>query len=87
MNCAGALGEFLLPALRFLGLGQDVDVPAGELRGEADVLAAPADRQRQLIVGDDDLDARSKSSSSTTFITSAGCSALTMKVAASATRG
>ena len=26
-----ALGEFLLPAFRFLGLGQDVDVPAGEL--------------------------------------------------------
>ena len=51
-----ALLEFLLPALRFLVLGQDVDVPAGELRGEAHVLAAPADGERKLVVGDDHLD-------------------------------
>ena len=42
---------------RFLGLGQDVDVPAGQLRGEANVLPAPADRQAELVVGHDDLDA------------------------------
>ena len=52
---AGA--ELFLAALAFLGLGQDVDVPAGELRGEAHVLAAPADRQRQLVVGHHHLDA------------------------------
>ena len=52
-----ALGEFLLAAFGFLGFGQDVDVPAGQLRGEAHVLPAPADRQRKLIVGNDDLDA------------------------------
>ena len=52
-----ALGEFLLPALGFLGLGQNVDVPAGELRSEPHVLAAPADGERELVVGHDDLDA------------------------------
>ena len=57
MNELGALGEFLLAALGFLGLGQDVDVPAGQLRGEAHVLAAAADRQRQLLVGHHHLDA------------------------------
>ena len=30
----------------------DLDVPADELRRQPDVLPAPADRQRQLIVGD-----------------------------------
>ena len=57
MKTLRALDEFLLAALRFLGLGQNVDVPAGQLRGEPHVLAAPADGQRQLIVGHDDLDA------------------------------
>jgi hypothetical protein len=38
-------------------LGQDVDVPAGQLRGEAHVLAAAADGERQLLVGHDHLDA------------------------------
>ncbi len=52
-----AAAELLGAALGFLGLGQDVDVPAGELRGEPHVLAAPADREAELIVGDDDLDA------------------------------
>jgi hypothetical protein len=56
MNRA-TLAELLLAALRLLLLGQDVDVPAGELRGEADVLAAAADRQRQLVVRDHHLDA------------------------------
>ena len=40
---AGA--ELLGAALRFLGLGQDVDVPAGQLRGEPHILAAAADRE------------------------------------------
>ena len=40
----GQLAELALPALAILGLGDDVDVPAGELRGQAHVLAAPADR-------------------------------------------
>ena len=53
----GALGEFLLPALGFLCLGEDVDVPAGELRGEAHVLAAPADGQGELVVRHHHLDA------------------------------
>ena len=52
-----ALGEFLLAALGFLGLGQDVDLPAGELRGQAHVLAAAADGERQLLVGHHDFDA------------------------------
>ena len=57
MKMLGALLEFLLAALGFFLLGQDVDVPAGELRGEPHVLAAPADRERELLVGHHDLDA------------------------------
>ena len=57
MKSVRALGEFLLAALGFLRLGQDVDVPAGQLRGEAHVLAAAADGERQLLVGNDDFDA------------------------------
>ena len=52
-----AFVELLLAALRFLGLGHDVDVPAGELRGEAHVLAAPADGLRELLVRHHHLDA------------------------------
>ena len=52
-----ALLEFLLAALRLFLLGEDVDVPAGELRGEAHVLAAAADGERELLVGHHDLDA------------------------------
>jgi hypothetical protein len=63
-------------------LGQDVDVPAGELRGQAHVLAAAADREAELIVGHHHLDAV-RSSSSTTLATSAGARALTTKVAGS----
>ena len=35
----------------------DVDAPAGELRREPDVLALLADRERELVVGDDQLHA------------------------------
>ena len=52
-----ALGEFLLAALGLFLLGQDVDVPAGELRGEPHVLAAAADGERQLALGHHHLDA------------------------------
>ena len=53
----GAFGEFLLAALGFLGFGQDVDLPAGELGGQPHILAAPADGQRQLLVGHHHFDA------------------------------
>ena len=36
-----------------LGLGLDVDAPAGQAGGEAGVLAVAADRQRELVVGHD----------------------------------
>ena len=51
----GALACLFLAALAFLGLGHDVDFPAGELGGELHVLAAPPDRKAELIVGHDDL--------------------------------
>ncbi len=41
----------------FFVFGHDVDVPAGQLRGETDILAAAADGQRELLVGNDDFDA------------------------------
>src|SRR6185312_8183184 len=47
----GAFAELALAPLAILALGDDVDLPAGQLAGETDVLAAPADRQRQLLVG------------------------------------
>jgi hypothetical protein len=53
----GALDELALALLAGVGLGQDVDRLAGQLAGEADILAAAADGERQLIVGDDDFDA------------------------------
>ena len=37
-----------------LGVGLDVDLPAGQARGEAGVQALLADRERELVVGDDD---------------------------------
>ena len=40
-------------ALGELGLGADVDAHAGEAGGEAGVLALPADRQAELVVGHD----------------------------------
>ena len=53
----GAAGaELFLAALGFGLFGQDVDVPAGKLRGQAHILAAPADGEALLFVGHDDLD-------------------------------
>ena len=37
-----------------LGVALDVDLPAGETRGEAGVHALLADRERELVVGSDD---------------------------------
>ncbi len=53
----GALAEFLLATLGVLRLGDDVDLPAGQLRSEAHVLAAATDGQRQLLVRHHDFDA------------------------------
>ncbi len=52
-----AFGEFLLPALGFFLLGQDVDLPTGQLGRESHILAPAADGERKLIVGNDDFDA------------------------------
>ena len=46
----GELAHLLHP-----GFAVDVELPAGELRRQAHVLPAPADGQRKLVVGDDDL--------------------------------
>ncbi len=48
--------ELLGAAMGFLVFGEDGDVPAGELRGEPNILAAPPDRQAELLVGHDHLD-------------------------------
>src|SRR5690606_17878349 len=50
------LGELGLTAPAFFLFREDVDVEPGQLRGEADVLAAPADGERKLLVRDHDLD-------------------------------
>ena len=50
------LDELALALLAGVGLGQDVDLRSGQLRGEADILAAAADGQRQLVVGHHHLD-------------------------------
>src|SRR3954452_14542841 len=48
-----AVAAGLLLLLGELGLGADVDAPAGEAGGEPGVLALAADRQRELVVGHD----------------------------------
>ena len=53
----GAAFELGVTAFGFFLFGEDVDVPAGKLRGEPHVLPAPADGQRQLLIGNDHLDA------------------------------
>src|SRR5436190_2535730 len=50
---AAAEGDVGL-GLRELGVRLDVDLPAGETRGETGVHALLADRERELVVGDDD---------------------------------
>src|SRR6185503_1359235 len=51
-----ALDELALALLARVGFGQDVDLRYGELACEADVLAAAADREAELIVGHHHLD-------------------------------
>src|SRR5205085_12276234 len=53
----GALLELGLAALGLLLLGQDVDVPACELRGESYILPAPTNGERELLIRHHDLDA------------------------------
>ena len=53
----GAALELGVAAFGLFLLGQDVDVPTGELRGQPHVLPAPADGQRQLLIGHHHLDA------------------------------
>ena len=51
-----ALDELALALLARVGFGQDVDLRSGQLAGEPHVLAAAADGEAQLVVGDDDFD-------------------------------
>ncbi len=53
MNKTRAVFEVGLAALGLFLLGEDVDIPAGQLRGETHVLAAASDRKRQLGIGHD----------------------------------
>ena len=52
----GGFAELAVAPLAVLALGHDVDVPAGELRGEPDILAAPADGDVLHVIGHDHLD-------------------------------
>ena len=70
------------PPLCKLGLRLDVDPPAGQAGREPRVLALLADRQRELVVGDDDGRLLFSSSTSTSR-TRAGESALATKRAGS----
>jgi hypothetical protein len=47
----GALDELALALFAGVGLGQNVDLRIGQLRCQADVLPAAADRQAELVVG------------------------------------
>src|SRR5919109_759130 len=53
LGVAAAVGRFGL-GLRELRVGLDVDLPTREPRGETGVQALLADRERELVVGDDD---------------------------------
>ena len=54
VDLVGALDLDLLLLLGELGLGLDVDPPAGQLGRQPGVLSLAPDRQRELVVGDDD---------------------------------
>src|SRR5690606_5253784 len=47
---------FLAALLRSLGIGHDVDLVAGQLAGQADILPPASDREAELVVGHDNLD-------------------------------
>src|SRR3546814_366903 len=54
----GACNEFLLPLLAGIGLGHDVDGRTSQLRGKAHILAAAADGERKLVIGNHHFDPR-----------------------------
>src|SRR3546814_4453312 len=56
MEHLAAGDECLLALFGRIGRGHDVDGLSGELAVQADILAAAADGERKLIVGNDDLD-------------------------------
>jgi hypothetical protein len=45
----GSFGELFLATVGFFILGHDVDVPAGQLRGQPNILPAATDRKGQLV--------------------------------------
>ena len=47
---AGAPAEFLLAALGFLGLGENINVPPGQLARQTHILPAPTNGQAQLVI-------------------------------------
>src|SRR3546814_13030131 len=51
-----AFDKFALALLARVGLGHDVDLLAGQLARQADILAAAADGRAELVAGDEDLD-------------------------------
>ena len=52
-----ALGKFGLTPLAFLRFGHDINIPTGQLRGEADILTATANGEAQLLIGHHHLNA------------------------------
>ena len=50
----GALDEVSLARLGRLGLAGDVEPPTGQPRGQTHVLPVASDRERKLIIGNDD---------------------------------
>jgi hypothetical protein len=72
--------HLLLDFLALLFLALDVDLPAQQLRRQADVLALLADRQRQLRVVDDHFQLLVRQIHNLTRLTFAGCSAFSANV-------
>ena len=52
-----AFAKFLLASLGLFLLRQDVDIPTGKLGGQSHILTAAANSERELALGDHDLDA------------------------------
>ena len=52
-----ALGKFGLTTLAFLRFGHNINVPAGQLRGEAHILSTPPDGEAQLLIRHHHIDA------------------------------
>jgi hypothetical protein len=75
--------HLLLDFLALLLLALDVDLPAQQLGGQANVLPLLADGQRELAVIDDDFQMLSWLSTWRRALTLAGCSAFSAKPTAS----